>query len=81
MEHNNIIITLSAARDYHTKIRKSERERHIPNDITYMQNLKCGTNEPSTEQKQIHRHREQTGDCQGGEGWGRDGMGGWGQQM
>ena len=25
---------------------KSERERQIPYDITYMQNPKCGTNEP-----------------------------------
>ena len=28
---------------------KSERERQIPYDITYMWSLKCGTNEPSTE--------------------------------
>ena len=28
----------------------------------------------STKQKQIHRHREQTGGCQGG----RDGLGVWG---
>ena len=32
----------------------------------------------STEQKQIHGHREQTYGCQGGGGWGRDGVGGWG---
>ena len=25
---------------------KSEREREIPYDITYLSNLKCGTNEP-----------------------------------
>ena len=31
----------------------------------------------STEQKQIHRHREQTCGCQGG--W--EGLGVWGQQM
>ena len=35
----------------------------------------------SMKQKQNHRHREQTGGCQGGGGWGRDGVGGWGQQM
>ena len=29
-------------------------------------------------QKQTHRHREQTCSCQGGEGWGRDGLGVWG---
>ena len=31
----------------------------------------------STKQKQTHRHREQTGGCQGREGWKRDGVGGW----
>ena len=32
----------------------------------------------STKQKQTHGHREQTCGCQGGGGWGRDGVGGWG---
>ena len=32
--------------DYHTKGSKSERERQIPDDITYMWNLKYDTNEP-----------------------------------
>ena len=32
-------------RDYHTKWNKSERERQIPYDITYMWNLKYDTNE------------------------------------
>ena len=27
--------------------------------------------------KQIHRHRKQTCGCQGGGGWGRDGVGVW----
>ena len=36
----------------------------------------------SMKQKQNHRHREQTGGCQGGGmGWEREGVGGWGQQM
>ena len=35
-----------ATRDYHTKCNKSEREREMPYDITYMWNLKYGTNEP-----------------------------------
>ena len=35
----------------------------------------------SMKQKQNQRHREETGGCQGGGGWGRDGMGSWGQQM
>ena len=59
--------------DYYTKRSKSERERQIPYDITYMQNLKYDTNELSTKQKQTHRHREQICGCQGegrvGEGW------------
>ena len=32
----------------------------------------------STKRKWTHGHREQTGGCQGGGGWGRDGLGGWG---
>ena len=35
-----------ATRDYHTKWSKSERERQIPYDITYMWNLKYDRNEP-----------------------------------
>ena len=35
----------------------------------------------SIKQKQNHGHREQTGGCQGGGGWGRAGVGGWDQQM
>ena len=45
---------MEAARYYHTKGSKSERERQIPYDIT--QNLyNYDTNEPSM--KQTHRHR------------------------
>ena len=36
---------MDATRDYHTKWSKSERERQIPYDITYMRNLKYDTNE------------------------------------
>ena len=36
---------------------------------------------PSMKQKQNNKHREQTGGCQGGGSWGRDGVGVWGQQM
>ena len=35
----------------------------------------------STKQKQTHRRREQTCGCQGGGGWGKDGVGVWDQQM
>ena len=45
-ERNNAICSnMVATRDYHTKRSKSERERQIPYDITYMWNLKYGTNE------------------------------------
>ena len=37
---------MDVTRDDHTKWSKSERERQIPYDITYMRNLKYGTNEP-----------------------------------
>ena len=36
---------MDGPRDYHTKCSKSERERQIPYDITYMWNLKYDTNE------------------------------------
>ena len=45
-EWNNVICSnTDATRDYHTKWSKSERERQIP-FITYIWNLKYGTNEP-----------------------------------
>ena len=45
-EWNNAICSnIDATRDYHTKWSKSERERQIPHDITYMRNLKYDTNE------------------------------------
>ena len=44
-----------------------------------MWNLKYDTNELIYE-TETDRHREQTCGCQG-EGLGRDGVGGWGQQM
>ena len=45
-EWNNAIFgNMDATRDYHIKWSKSERERQIPYDITYMWNLKPGKNE------------------------------------
>ena len=44
-EWNNAICSnMDGPRDYHTKWSKSERERQIPYDITYMWNLKYDTN-------------------------------------
>ena len=40
-----IFSNMDGPRDYHTKQSKSERERQIPYDITYIQNLKYDTNE------------------------------------
>ena len=42
---NAICSNMDGPRDYHTKWSKSERERQIPYDITYMWNLKYDTNE------------------------------------
>ena len=36
---------MDATRDYQAKWSKSERERQVPYDITYMWNLKYDTNE------------------------------------
>ena len=44
--NNAIYSNMDATRDYHTKWSKSERERQIPYDITYIWNLKYDTNEP-----------------------------------
>ena len=40
-----ICINMDGPRDYHTKWSKSDSERQIPYDITYMWNLKYDTNE------------------------------------
>ena len=46
-EQNNAIWSnMDSTRDYHTKQRRSERERQIPYVITYMWNLKYDANEP-----------------------------------
>ena len=55
---------------------KSERERQTPYDIAYMWNLKYGANESIY--KTENRLTEQTCGCQGGRGWEKDGVGGWG---
>ena len=42
---NAIGSNMDGLRDYHTKWSKSERERQISYDITYMWNLKYDTND------------------------------------
>ena len=46
---------MDATRDDHTKWSKSERERQIPHDITYMWNLNYDTNEPIYEREKGSR--------------------------
>ena len=67
---------MDGPRDYNTKSSKSDRERQMPYDITYIWNLKYNTN-ISTKQKQTHGHREHTGSYQEKGGWGREGLGVW----
>ena len=71
-----ICSNMDATRDYYTKWSKSERERQIPYDITYMWNLKYGTNEPIYK-AEIHRDREQICGFQGLGGRERGGLGVW----
>ena len=54
---------MGGTRDSHTKWGKSERERQIPYNITYIWNLIYGTNEPS-HRKETHELGEQA--CGGG---------------
>ena len=49
--HNAICSNMDGLRDYHTKWSKSDRERKISYDITYMWNLKYNTNEHIYETK------------------------------
>ena len=46
LQNNAICSNMDATRDYHTKWSKSERERQILYNTTYMWNLKYSTNEP-----------------------------------
>ena len=67
-EWNTICRNTDGPREYHIKWIKSEKERQTPCDIAYVWNLKYDRNE----QKQTHRHREQTHGCQEGSvrgGW------------
>ena len=57
---------------------KSERERQMPYDITYMWNLKYDTMNISMKPKQNHRQRENRPVVANREKEGRDGAGVWG---
>ena len=58
-------------RDYHTKWGKSERERQIAYDITYMWKLKHNTYQHIYETKQTHIYRNRLGLAKGEEGGGK----------
>ena len=71
--NNTICSKKDGPRDYHTKWSKSERQRRIPYDNTYMKSKKMNL---FTKQKQTHRHRKQTYGYQRGKG-GREKLGAW----
>ena len=52
-QNNAICCNMDTTRDYRTKQSKSERERQIPYDITYMWSLKYDTNEHIYETKTL----------------------------
>ena len=52
---------------YYAQWNKSDRERQIPYDITYMWNPKYNKLVNVTKKKQTHRYRGQTSSYQGGE--------------
>ena len=56
--------------DYHIKWSKSERERQIPYDVTYMWNLNYGTNELIYKTERL-TDRKQTYGYQRGKGVGK----------
>ena len=67
-------LQMDGTRYSHAKWSKPEIERQIPYDIAYMWNLNIAQMILSTKQKQIHRQRKQTCDCQGGGGREWDGL-------
>ena len=77
-EWNNAICSnMDGPRNHHTKWSKSERERQIPYDITYMWNLKYVTDELIYKTETDFRHRKQTCGYQRGKEVGRDKLGVW----
>ena len=68
---NNVIgSNTDEPRDYHTNSSKPERERQIPDDITYMWNWKYDTDELIYETETDIKNRFVVGKREGlGEGW------------
>ena len=61
---------MGGPRWHYTKQNKSDRERQIPYDSSYMWNLKNKVNRKTKQNRNRLRYREQTDGCQMGEGWG-----------
>ena len=59
-QNNSICSNMDETQDYHTKWSHSKRRRPIPYDITFMWNLKYGTNEPIYKTENRLTDREQT---------------------
>ena len=71
-----------ATRDDHTKRSKLEKERQIPYGITYVWNLKYGTNEPIYLQTETDSQTYRMDLWLPRRRWvGEEGLGVWGQQM
>ena len=56
---------MDRTRDSHTNRSKPERKRQTPYDITYLWNLKYGTDDPIYKTETNHISEEQTCDSQG----------------
>ena len=71
-QNNAACSNMDGPRDYHTKWSKSDRERQISYDSTYMWNLKKKMIKMNLfkKQKQIHKYRKQTYGYQKGKGGG-----------
>ena len=77
-EQNNAICrNVDGPRDYHTKWSKSERERQILHDITYMWNLKYDTKELIYERETDSDIENKLMVTKGERVWGRDKLGVW----
>ena len=50
---------MDGTRDSHTKWSKPERKRKIPYDITYLRNVKYGTDDPIYKTEKVHSQGEQ----------------------
>ena len=78
IKKNEIMLcsNMDATRDYHTKWSKSERDRQISYDITYMWNLKIKHRWTYLWDRNRLTDRGETCGCQRG-GQGREGLGVW----